>query len=81
MFHLNLLNHTLQNVRRGSGEEGGRIDLAAPYRMQQDLAASCVLEVVLEKHLAPIHVWIHIPSTFAVALLLTIGVAKRGSRS
>lgn len=77
MFQLYLLDHTLQNVRRGGGEEGSWINLAAPDGMQQDLAASCVLEVVLEKHLASIHVWVHIPSTLAIALLLTIGVVKK----
>lgn len=70
MLKLYLLNNILKNIRWGGGKEGGWINLAAPDRMQKNLAASCILEIVLEERLAAIHIWIYIPSSFAIALLI-----------
>jgi len=68
MREFDFLDDLLQSFQRCRCKKCGRVDLAAPDRVQQHLAASCILEVILEQHLASLHIWINIPPAFAEAL-------------
>lgn len=65
---LNLLDDILENVQGRSREKCRWVDLATPVRVKEDLTAAGGLEVVLEQHVAALHVWVYVSSTLAVVL-------------
>lgn len=65
---LNLLENVLEDVQGGSREKCGWIDLAAPVRMEKDLAAASGLEIILEQHVTALHVGVYVSSTLGVVL-------------
>lgn len=69
MLLLDLLNDLDKDINGRGGEERGWVDLAAPDRVEENLAAACVLEIVLQQQLTALNIWIHIPTTFGERLL------------
>lgn len=64
MLLLDLRNDLDKDVNGCGGKKGSWVDLAAPDRVEEDLAAACVLEIILEQQLTTLDIWIHIPTTF-----------------
>lgn len=65
MLLFDLRNDLDKDINGRGGKERGWVDLAAPDRVEEDLAAACVLEIILEQKLTALDIWIHIPTTFA----------------
>jgi hypothetical protein len=55
---LNFFNHSDEDISGGGGEHGGWIDFTAPSRMKEDMTATCVLNIVFQKRLSTLYIWI-----------------------
>jgi hypothetical protein len=58
MRALYLFNHSDKDIGWGGGEHGGWINFTAPSRVKEDVAATGILNVVLQECLGALYIWI-----------------------